>query len=720
MRKNENLRTLFNPKNIAIVGFSLKKEKLGHLIYENIIKGGFKGDIFLVNIKGGEFEGKPIYLKLSDIPSRVDLAVVVIPARFVPAVVEEAVENKVKSIVVISAGFKEIGARGKKLEDEIQENLKKGETRLLGVNCLGLVSYADSNSPLNATFLADMPNEGEISFISQSGAFIAAMVDWSLAQKIGFRYLVSLGNKTDINELDLLDLFGQDKKTKVIALYLEGINDGREFIGKAASISRHKPIIALVPGSSERAKKAVSSHTGSMVSDSLVTQIAFSKAGIIQVKTVEEMFTYLLLFSAFEKRRVGLSTAIVTNAGGPAIVVSDLLDYYGFKVPELEKETQEQLRIVLPEEASVSDPIDVVGDADAQRYKVALESVIADRNVDNIIVLLTPQVTTEVEKTAQIIADVSKKSSKPIIAAFVGGLRVEKGHKFLLKMGIPAFYFPDNALKALKAVYDYQHQSKNKIAFSPHKSKIIFPLIKSVKDKIEEDTQKGEQINPFWFWQILKRIDLPLPRTKFWPLFNTSHLDDFKDRRRVENEIHLITKELSYPFVVKLVAPRLSHKTEVGAVKLGIKSEEELLDSIVKMAFLAQKLNLIHKATYVLIQEELKRDYELIAGLKKDPNFGYVLMMGAGGTQAEVYNDVQTILLPASENEIKLALSKTKIFRLLTGYRGGYNYNIEEITKVLFNLSKLPLILPSLRIVDFNPLILNKEGIFIADAKGYF
>ncbi len=715
--KADNLEFLFKPRNVAIVGFSLNPNKLGHLIYQNIMKGGFKGRVFLVNPKGGSYQRRVIYPKLSDIPYSLDLAIVVIPAQFVPLVVEEAVERKVKSLIVISAGFKEVGGRGKVLEDKIKLSLKGSATRLLGVNCLGLVSYGQKNSPLNATFLADMPPKGDISFISQSGAFGAAAVDWLLNKRVGFQYFISLGNKTDIDEVDLLPYLNQDKTTKVIAVYLESFSRGKEFIKIAAKVSQDKPIVLLTPGTSKRAKQAAISHTGSLVSDSQVVKVVMEKSSVIQVTTIEEMFTYFLMFSLLGKKKVGRSTAIVTNAGGPAIVVSDLLDRYGFTVPQLELKTEEHLREVLPWEANVTDPVDVIGDADAQRYKVALEAVARDRNVDNIVVVLTPQITTQVKETAEYLVKLSKRVPKPIIATFIGGKRVEEGYQILSQGGVPIFNFPDNALKALKAVFDYQNSRKEKKSYSwPTKVQPFSSSLIKLAAEIKEATLPKKQVNSYWFWQLLKKMSLPVVPTKFWPL---TDLGQLKDKRQVEAELELISGKLAYPLVLKLAAEKVSHRTEIGGVKVGINSYSALKDAFWNLVELAKEKELIGKGSYLLIQPQLGIEYELIAGLKKDPNFGHLLMVGGGGLQAELYKDVSSLLLPATKEEIEAKFQTTKIAKLLEGYRGRPKYNLAPIIDVFWRLSHLVELLPELKTADFNPLILNRDGLFIVDAKGY-
>ncbi len=715
--KTDDLEFLFKPRNVAIVGFSLNPNKLGHLIYQNIIKGGFKGRVFLVNPKGGSYQQRVIYPKLSDIPYPLDLAIIVIPAQFVPLVVEEAVKKKVKSLIVISAGFKEVGGRGKVLEDKIKLSLKDSSTRLLGVNCLGLVSYGLKGSPLNATFLADMPPRGDISFISQSGAFGAAAIDWLLKKTIGFQYFISLGNKTDINEVDLLPYLGKDKATKVIAVYLESFSRGKKFIRIASEVSQHKPIVLLTPGTSKRAKQAAISHTGSLVSNSQVVKVAMEKSSVIQVTTIEEMFTYFLTFSLLGKKKVDRSTAIVTNAGGPAIVVSDLLDRYGFTIPQLEMKTEEHLREVLPWEANITDPVDVIGDADAQRYKVALEAVAGDRNVDNIIVVLTPQITTQVKETAEYLVELSQRTPKPIIATFIGGKRIEEGYRILSQGGVPVFDFPDNALKALKAVFDYQRSQKEKKSYSwPPKVQSFSPSLIKLAAEVKEITPPKKQINNYWFWQFLKEMSLPVVPTKFWPL---DDLRQLKNKKQVEGELELISNKLDFPLVLKLAAENVSHRTEIGGVKVGINSYLALKDAFWNLVELAKEKELVGKGSYLLIQPQLKIEYELIAGLKTDPNFGHLLMVGGGGLQAELYKDVTSLLLPATKKEIEAKFQTTKVARLLGGYRGRPKYNLSLIIDTFWQISHLVELLPELKTADFNPLILNHDGLFIVDAKGY-
>ncbi len=701
---NDTLKALFNPKTIAVIGASTKPNKLGRLIYDNIKKHKFSGKVWPVNVKGGYIGQDKIYKTLEDIDYKIDLAIIVIPAVFVPQVVKQAVDLKVKSLIVISAGFKETGPQGQVLEAKIKNVLKDSQTRLLGVNCLGLISQESS---LNATFVKAMPKTGKIAFMSQSGAFGAAVLDKFENFPYGLKYFVSLGNKTDINELDLIKYWQTDDQIQVILAYLESLENGQAFIQLARQTSLKKPIIILMPGRSTAGQKAVSSHTGSLVKSTQVIDLILAKAGTIQVKNIDQLFTYTSIFAAFGQRRSSQDLFIITNAGGPAILTTDLAIKHGFKIKPPRSSCQKSLKAKLPIGASSHNPIDVLGDAPADRYQAASQILLDNYPEAAYFFILTPQITTQPNETAQIIINQFKNRKNPVLTFLLGGKQVAEAKNMLNRHQLPAFDTIETPIRALAAWYSWQkQQAKPRLATWPK-----FKLSQQLTDKI--NLSHGH-LDPSLAAEVIYNLNLKLPTSLYHPL---SQIPFGQNLNQVAKIISQRWPAQSYPAVVKLVSKEFSHSTDLKGVYLNLKDKKHLSLAIAKLLKIVQVKKLNRQQSYICIQKQIGAGLEMIAGFKHYPDFGFAFVFGSGGILTEIYHDIQTILLPTNPDEIKLKLSQTKIYRLLTGFRGSTAYNIDQVVKTLYNLTGLPSVVPGLVTADFNPLIINHKGVWVVDVE---
>jgi len=433
------LEKFFSPKSVAVIGASRDPEKLGYAVLDNIIKAGFKGKLYPINRKADEILGLKAYPSVKDISDHVDLAIIVIPGRFVLSALEECGQKKIPSVVIISAGFREAGREGLEQELKLVEIARKYDMRIIGPNCLGVIN---TNSPLNATFAAGMPAGGPIAFMSQSGALGTAVLDMAMAGHIGFSKFVSLGNKADVSEIDLMDAWGNDEDSRVILMYVEGVPDGQKFIETAKRVTRKKPVVAIKSGVTASGSRAVSSHTGSLAGSEAAYKAAFNQAGIIRATSMEALFDYARAF-AYQPLLKGDRIAIVTNAGGPGILATDALEHVNLRIPRLGQETTEKLMAKLPGAASAANPVDVLGDALADRYEHALRLVLDDPVVDGVIVIVTPQAMTEIEEIAHAVGRMAQASTKPVLGCFMGKSRIAVGIDALWQYGVPNYPYPE-------------------------------------------------------------------------------------------------------------------------------------------------------------------------------------------------------------------------------------------------------------------------------------
>jgi acetyltransferase len=685
------LNKLFSPKSVAVIGASREKGKLGYTILANILKYGYRSQVYPVNPKGGKILNLKCYESVLQIKKSVDLAVVVIPAAVVPAVLQECGQKQIPNVIIVSAGFKEVGGNGVELEAKTKAIAASYKINILGPNCLGVL---DSVSKLNASFADGMISRGKVAFFSQSGAICTAMLDWAKLHQLGFSRFISLGNKAGITENDLLEFLQNDRETEVVLGYLEGIADGRNFLEICREVVKKKPVIILKAGRSAAGQKAISSHTGSLAGSDEVIDAAFKQAGVIRANSLGELFSYAKLFSS-QPLIKGNSVAIVANAGGPSVMTTDFVAQSNLKIVKFSPATLRQLKKKLPPAAAIHNPVDVVGDARADRYQVALETVLADKNVRGVIVLLTPQTVTEVTKTAQVMVAANKKYSKPMVASFIGGEKVQPGVDILNKNNISTYQYPEEAAQALSAMAQYRKTRKQK---NKKTRKQLTVIEKKIWQKIQATFSKTKgQVEWSRAEEILKAYQIPL--------VNSGVAKNSAAAVR-------LAKKFGYPLAMKVVAKKLIHKTDAGGVAINLKTPEEVLAAYRKLNRVAKKFK-----GQILVQPMIKGAKEIILGAKNDPQFGPIVMFGLGGVYVEVLKDVTFRVAPITQAEALTMISEIKAFKLLQGQRGEKAIKLSAIAEVLVKLSELVIDFPQIQEMDINPLMATANGCQVVDVR---
>lgn len=653
---------LFSPKTIAVVGASRHKEKLGYQIYEKLISGNFQGQVFPVNPEAYSILGQKVYGSLSNIPVDIDLAVIVIPAKFVVEAVKEAVKKQVKAAIIISAGFAEIGAEGHALQEQIKDVIKASPIRILGPNCLGVFNTANN---FDATFASPKLVKGSVSAIFQSGALGVAFLDWASSYGFGLAKFVSLGNKVDIEETEIIEFLKNDPDTKIIALYLENVSNPNKFLKVCRETSAIKPIIILKGGTSNLGAKAAFSHTAAMVGSSLTTKALFSQSNLIVAQTIEEMLNLIMVLNT-EPPMQSDKICLITNAGGPGILATDMVGRLGMKLPSPPEKDILALKKALPKAASFNNPFDLSGEAKASEYNAALQFALhADYGA--IILLLTAQTVTEVENTAEVISQYAK-SPKPIIASFLGDKSVAKGKEILLKNLIPHFSDPELAVFALWKIAAYWKKRLNPI-----------DLI-----NIEKQTDGREMLgDPFI---LLQTYSVPIPLTGI-----ATNLD----------VAYQIIGRIGYPVVVKNIAKFGEHKSKAGKVVLNISSDQFLLEAIKKVGF------------PVLVQSMVNAPFEVIIGAKRDQEFGVTLSFGWGGVYAEEINDIAARILPLTEVDLDEMIRETKIGQILIREK----VDLSPIKNILIDVAQIMIDFPQITELDLNPVKVSEREAICVDTR---
>ncbi len=684
-----SLQTFFNPKSVAIIGASRQKGKVGYEILINLIAGGYAGKIYPINPKADEIEGLKVYPDLASIGETPELVVIIVPAQFVAGMLEECAKVNVKSVVIITAGFKEVGPEGKKLEEEIVRIARRSGIRFVGPNCLGVISPSHK---LNACFGGDLPVPGGIAYISQSGALLAAILDTANANGIGFSSLVSIGNKADVDELDLVEAFGSQRETKVIAGYLESITDGNAFVREAEQISQKKPILLMKSGRTAAGAKAASSHTGSLAGGDVAYESAFTRAGVIRCESIKEQFDFAQAF-ANQPLPKGRNVVVITNAGGPGIMAADAIEQKGLTFAKLTDETKKKLAEKLPAAANVHNPVDVLGDALADRYEYAFDVVLDDPNVDAAVVLLTPQAMTQSKETAEALVRIAKKKGKPILACFLGAAKVEPGIQVLRKGGIPQYDSPESAVATLYVMCEYVRWKGR-----PKRVVRLFSVNRrKVESIVERHLRQGLlDIGEAEAKDIIEAYGFATPRGSI---------------ATTADQAGSIAQQLGYPVVLKIWSPDILHKSDVGGVKVGLKSEQEVKDAFDLMMYRIPKKKPEAKILGVLVQEMVRTSgKEVIIGMHRDPQFGPLMMFGMGGVLVEVLKDVSFYLAPLTAEEAKQMLVATKTYRILQGVRGQEGVDIEMIAEGLQRVSQLVTEFPEIKEMDINPYVVGAPG----------
>jgi len=684
-----SLESFFNPKSIAVVGASRQKGKVGYEILASIIEAGYAGKIFPVNPKADSIEGLKCYPDLESIGEIPELVVVIVPAKAVPTVMQQCARIKAKSVIIITAGFKEVGKEGKQLEEQVVQIARQAGIRVIGPNCLGMIVPANK---LNASFGGDLPKSGVIGYLSQSGALLAAILDIANFNGIGFSKLISIGNKADIDELDVVEALGQDAETKVIAGYLESITDGNAFVREAERISYKKPILLMKSGATEAGARAASSHTGSLAGGEVAYESAFKRAGIIRCESIKEQFDYAQAFANQPLPR-GPNVAVITNAGGPGIVAADAIEQLGLMFAKLTDETVDKLKKRLPLASNVHNPIDVLGDALADRYEFALDVVLKDTSVDIVIVLLTPQAMTESAATAHAIVKIAgKKSFKPVLACFLGAGKVAEGIKILREGKIPQYDSPKSAVATVKVMADYvrwrSHPKRVVKLFAVNRRKVENIIDRHLRQGMMEIGEAGSK-------EILEAYGFITPKGSI--------------ATTAEQAVN-IAQQLGFPVVLKIWSPDILHKSDVGGVKVGLNSKQDVKDAFDLMMYRIPKKRPEADILGVLVQQMCRGKNEVILGMNRDPHFGPLMMFGMGGIMVEVLKDVSFYLAPLTAEEAKLMLVNTKTYQMLKGVRGEEGVDIDKIAEGLQRLSQLVTEFPQIKEMDINPYVVGPEG----------
>jgi len=655
------LDSLFAPKSVAVIGASSSPEKLGYQILNNIKSGGFKGKIYPINLSEKKILNLKCYSGISDLKNKVDLVVIVIPSKFVLDEIKKCAAAGVKNAVIISAGFGEIDGAGKKLEAEIAAVAHKAKMNIVGPNCLGIIS---SSAKLNATFAAfnprtDIKRNNNIAMISQSGAIGAAALDWIAAKNIGFSSFVSLGNEADLDEGDFFDYFLHDEKTDLVIVYLEEVKNGLKFMNAVSRLSKIKPVAILNSGRTHKGSLAAMSHTGSLTSSNEVIMTAFRRSGAIILNNMSDMFNLMRLI----KKPIKLNNFdlnIISNAGGPLVLTVDEVTLSGL---------------------NLNKSLDIIGDADAKRYEKYLSEMLADKNINNLLVILTPQTSTEVEETAEIIGRLSKKyPDKLICTSFIGGEAVAPGKKILAKYMVPNYDYPEEAVRAVGQYIEYQKNRKGLKTFNYSKN--------LVEKKSEESSKQLDYLEAF---KVLSDYKIPVTKTI---KVNEKNIND-----------------VEYPAVLKIAGKNLIHKTDQQAVFINVKEASVVKDILANNKLLADPDN------YLVAQPMVKSDFGLILGFRRDASFGPILMIGYGGIYTEIFKDVQLEVSDLDEKRAMEMIGRLKVYPILQGARGNSAYDIKSLADILVRLAKISNEHAEIKEFDINPLLASSDGFIAVDVR---
>jgi len=694
-----DIKKMFNPDKVALIGANEENGTVGRATLENLLLSGER-KIFPVNPKRKTVLGLECFPDIGSVPEHVDLAVIATPAKTVPAVVEECGKAGVDGIIIISAGFKEIGEEGKKLEEQIIEIRKKYGMRIIGPNCIGVIR---PNIGLNTSFLKANPEGGKIAFISQSGALGSAIFDWAINAHIGFSMFASVGSMVDVDFGDLIDFLGSDSHTRSIILYMEGVGNAKKFMSASRGFSRSKPIIIVKPGRFTESAKAAHSHTGAMAGDDQVYDAAFKRVGAIRVKEFSDLFNAAeVLDSKYIPK--GRKLAIVTNAGGFGVMATDTLIDMGGILAKITEPSIAELDKFLPSFWSKGNPIDVLGDADDKRYFHAIQICLNDSEVDGILVIYSPQATTSSEKVAEKVVEIAKHSRKPIITAWVGGENVQKGRLVFYQNDIPTYETPEEAVKTYLNMYNYSRNlallyeapSELSLADAPpkfHLKALIKRVVKDGRILLTEEESKD----------FLSIYGIPV---------TVPYLC-----HDIEEAIYT-AERIQYPVVLKIVSQDIVHKSDVGGVIIGIKSEEDLRREYKQML-----VNVNEKAPQAVIagitvQKMLEGiDYEVILGAKKDKDFGSVIIFGMGGIGTEIFRDISIGIPPLNQTLAQRLMEETHIYKMLQGYRGKTPADMVQLEQILVNFSNLIVDFPEISEMDINPLAIANGQAFAIDAR---
>jgi len=702
----------FNPKSIAVVGASATQGKVGNTVLNNIINSGYEGKIFPINPAGGEISSLKCYKSVLDVPEDIDIAIFVIPGKFVNTTAEESGKKGVKGLIIISAGFKEIGGEGVEREEELIQIGKKYNMRILGPNCLGFIGLN-----YNGSFAAETPKKGNIAMISQSGAMLTGMMDYSMTQAFGFSCNISLGNKADLGAVDFIEYLANDDNTKVVLCYLESIKDGDRFLEVLPRATRKKPIVILKSGVSEAGARAASSHTGALAGADIAYDLAFEKCGVLRAKTIEDLFDYgeIFLYQPIPKEN---SFAIITNAGGPGIVATDAFERENLKFSSFSEPILHSLRANLPLEAAIFNPIDIVGDATPERYEFTIKTIfglnsgqnLGDITTAGVLIIVTPQAQTKPTEVAKLIYNISSKNlnNKPVVCSFIGGKNISEGREYLKQNHIPCYQFPDRAAHSLRTL-----TKRRTYLISTPIDELEIQSFKVNKERVKEI-----------FSNVREDGRTVLLSYETSEVFDCYGIKSPKSRlAQTPRQAMQLQTEIGKA-VMKIVSPQIIHKTDVGGILLNIGTEQDAFEAYIQIVNNVKKFGPQNAKIYgVEVQEMIDfktepKINEIIIGMSRDPQFGPLLMFGTGGIYANFIKDVGFALsYKFTEGDAKKLIESTRINSLLQGVRGEPPSDREAIIEVLLRLAQLVNDFPEIVELDINPLLSFLKGYSAVDIK---
>ncbi|MCJ8502808.1 acetate--CoA ligase family protein [Desulfatitalea alkaliphila] len=699
----KDLDAIFSPRSVAVVGASTTPGKVGHDIFVNILKGGYRGVLYPVNPNAESIACVRAYPSIADIPYPLDLAMLIVPPKIALQSVQQAIDKGVKGVVIVSAGFKEVGGEGLAIENQITQLCRDNDVRLVGPNCLGVINpLADVR--LNASFSARMPKPGNVSFISQSGALCTAVLDFAGERDFGFSKFISIGNKADVDEVDLLRYFQDDPDTEVIMIYVEELQRGQAFIEIAKQITggnRPKPILVIKSGRTSAGAQAAASHTGSLAGSEAVYDAIFAQSGIIRVERIDELFDYAIAFAYKNENALGKMrrkvphgnrVAIVTNAGGPGIVATDMTVVSGLELATFSEETVEVLQSHLPATANVHNPVDIIGDAAQDRYERALNAVIRDEGVDGALVILTPQSMTNAIGTAKVIVSIAQRSHKPILCCFMGIVDVSAGVKYLQENGVPVYPFPEQAARSFGAIYRYA-KWLNRQELAPYHFKHDKAGARKIVEACVNDGQcyMGELTGV----HLLKCYGFDVLPTEL---------------ALTGDEAVAKAEEMGYPVAMKIVSAQIIHKSDAGGVRINVADAEAVKAAFEEIVANAKAFKADAIIDGVLVQKMAPKGQEVILGATRYPKFGHLLMFGSGGVSVEVFKDVTFRLAPINRNSARQMVRGIKAFTMLSGFRNMPKADLTILEKLIVSLSDLVTDNPEIKELDINPLLVHPEG----------
>lgn len=700
--RQKNLETIFHPKSVAVIGTNKVKGSVPHDILYNILKADFTGIVYPVSPREKSIKGLKAYKYVVDVPDDIDLAIVVFPSSVCHMALEQCGQKGIKAVIIISAGFKEVGEAGLAKEKRLIEIARNYDMSFIGPNCLGVINTAPGTN-LDASFARQMPERGNIGFLSQSGALCTAVLDYARAKHIGFSKFISFGNKADISEIDLLYYLMNDEETKVILMYLEEVSDGVSLMKAAREVIEKsgKPILVIKSGRTNEGAAAAASHTGSLTGEDEICDAAFEQAGIIRCDNIEEMFNKAIAF-AYQPVPATEKVAIITNAGGPGVLTTDAAISRGLKLARFSEETTAILKKALPATANIHNPVDVIGDARSDRYLAAIEAAAADPDVAGVFVILTPQSMTDIDAIATDVARIADGMTKPIYASFMGEMDVASGVDILQQHKIPHYILPESMCLSFQSVYQFHKKLKPRAHQLPVLKNIQGELAGKLMDTFRSNGRV--HIPEVECLDLLQAYGLPVPKGKL---------------AKSADEAARFAEEIGFPVVLKVVSNEIIHKSEVKGIELNLGSTREVKDAFERIHQHAKSIQPDATVSGTYVTPMIKGAEELILGIKRDPSFGPVLMFGLGGIFVEIFRDVSFGVAPLSAENAREMIEKTNAYKILKGSRGRSPRDISSIVDALLRLGQLALDFPEIEELDINPLfVLNEgDGSIIGDAR---